>query len=278
MQFFKKYLRPAWTFKTEKKVWRLLPGTGVLAVELRDTDNKLTEFAALNIENGSPLWQNLQFEEKWWITVNKIHRDVLLLQQFVKPDMPTPGKIFAVDILAGKLLWQSNDLSFMNVIEDTVYGLRSTLASEEVVGVNYRSGQQLITFPLDDTRVQEVSEPAVENGYLLPVVYKEPEGAPDQVTFPNPGRAFPDDAKAPSFIESQPGKYVVGYYLDAGTDEKGAPVYDSHVKVIDVDGKVLYDDVADRKVYTTFQDFYFQVNEELLYVRNSNEIVAVRLD
>lgn len=246
-------------------------------MELRDTDNKLTEFAALDIENGSPLWQNLQFEEKWWITVNKVHRDVLLLQQFVKPDMPTPGKIFAVDALAGKLLWQSNDLSFVNVLEDTVYGLRNSLTSDEVVGVHYRSGEPVVTFPIDDARVQDVSQPAVEDGFLLPVVYEEPGGAPDQVPVPNPGRAFPPESKSPSFIETQAGKLAVGYYLEAGTDEKGAPVYDSHVKIVDVDGRVIYEDIPDRKVYTAFQDFYFQANDKLLYVRDSNEIVAVRL-
>lgn len=277
MQLFRKRLKPAWTFKSEKKVWRLLPGRGVLAVELRDTDNKITEFAGLDIQTGSPLWQNLQFEEKWWITANKIHRDVLLLQQFVKPDMPTPGKIFAVDALAGKLLWQSDDLSFLNIVDDTVYGVRSTITSEEVVGVNYRSGEQIITFPLDDARAQAVSQPAVEDGYLLPVIYDDPEGSPGRATLPGLGHAFPTDAKSRSFIETRPGKYTLGYYLDAGADEKGAPVYDSHLRVIDVDGKVIYEDVADRKVYTTFQDFFFQVNEQLLFVRNSIEIVSVPL-
>ncbi|MCL5267012.1 MAG: DUF4905 domain-containing protein [Bacteroidetes bacterium] len=270
-------MKPAWTFRSEKKVWRLLPGAGVLAVELRDTENKLTEFAGLDITTGVAHWQSLQFEDKWWITVNKIHRGVLLLQQFVKPDMPTPGKIFAVDVLTGKLLWQNNELSYMSVIEDTVYGLRNTLTSEEIVGVNYRTGEATVTFPTNDPRVQEINQTVTEEKFMLPAAFEESEENSNQASGSILSEAFPSDAKAPALIETRSGKHVVGYHLDSGTDEKGVPVYDSHLKVVDNGGKILFEDTTDKGVYTTLQDFYFVVSGMLLYVRNSNEIVAVRL-
>ena len=40
---------------------------------------------------------------------------------------------------------------------------------------------------------------------------------------------------------------------------------------------MVFDDVVDRKVYTTLGDFYFVVSTKLIYARNSNEIVAIDL-
>ncbi|MCL5035087.1 MAG: DUF4905 domain-containing protein [Bacteroidetes bacterium] len=277
MQLFRKHIKPAWTFKSGKKIWRLLPGQGVLAVELRDTDNKETEFAALDITTGSPLWQNLQFEERWWITVNKFHRDVLLLQQFVKPDMPTPGKIFAVDAMTGKVLWQNDELALVNVVDDLVYGLRSTFTSEEIVGVNWRTGESAVTFSADDPRTQEINVALTREEYMLPVSLEELEDNPLSATPPVRVEAFPSEAKTPSLIETGADRRIIGYHLDAGTDEKGVHVYESHIKIIDRGGKVHFEDTTDRGVYTTLQDFYFVVDNILLYVRNSNEIVAVNL-
>ncbi len=277
MQLFRKRLSPTWTFRSDKKVWRLLPGSGVLAAELRDTDNKITEFAVLDIETGSPLWQNFQLEEKWWVTVNKIHHDVLLLQQFVKPDMPTPGKIFAVDLFTGKPLWQNHELSYLNIIDDVVYGLRRTLQSEDIVGLNYRTGEEREVFSADDTRAQELSFSLPEDDFILPSLFEELEETPDSASAAVLKRLIPTDAKTPTVIESPSGKEIVGYHQNAGTDEKGVQVYDSHLKIIDGEGKILFEDVADKKVYSALQDFYFAVNEQLIYVRNSNEIVAVKL-
>ncbi|MCL5739088.1 MAG: DUF4905 domain-containing protein [Bacteroidetes bacterium] len=277
MQLFRKRLSPTWTFRSDKKVWRLLPGSGVLAVELRDTDNKITEFAGLDIETGSSLWQNFQLEEKWWVTVNKIYNDVLLLQQFVKPDMPTPGKIFAVDLFTGKPLWQNHELSYLNIIDDVVYGLRRTLQSEDIVGLNYRTGEEREVFSADDTRAQELSFSLPEDDFILPSLFEELEETPDSASAAVLKRLIPTDAKTPTVIESPSGKEIVGYHQNAGTDEKGVQVYDSHLKIIDGEGKILFEDVADKKVYSALQDFYFAVNEQLIYVRNSNEIVAVKL-
>ena len=273
MQLFRKHIRPAWIFRSGKKVWRLLPGHGVLAVELRDTEKKETEFAALNIFTGSPYWHNLQFDEKWWITVNKVHRGVLLLQQFVKPDMPTPGRIFAVDALTGRLLWQNDELKYVNAVDNVVYGLRSTLTSEEVVGLDCRTGESSVTIPADDTRLQEISGTSDELNYLLPVSFDELDEKSASVS----GEVIPPGAKAPSVIKTESGWQVLGFHIAGGTDEKGVPLYESHLKVMDNNGHLQFQDVTDRGLYTTLLDFYFIVSGMLLFVRNSNEIVAVRL-
>ncbi len=277
MKFSRRKIKPAWTFKTGKKVWRLIPGNGVLAVEFRDTEAKVADYAGIDIASGTPLWQGLRFEESWWVLMNRTFRDVLLLQQFVRPDMPTPGKIFAVDLITGKVLWQNDEMSFLNAAGDLVYGLRKSILSEEVVGLDYRTGTDKITFSTDDPRADEIAFPSAQDDFILPAFIEEITGNLAPAHADRLRKAPPENAMAPTFIPSVNGKNVVGFHTDAGTDEKGIPVFDSHIEILDDEGSVIFGDIADRHVYTAMGDFYFVAEKNLIYARNSTEIVAVKL-
>ena len=278
MKFFRTSLKPKWVFKTDKKVWRLLPGSGVLATELRDPDLKITEYAAIDLSSGAPLWQGLRLEESWWIAMNRIYRDIFLLQQFVKPDMPTAGKIYAIDLFTGKLLWQNHELTYLNASGDTIYGIREAVGSEGIVGLDFRTGEEKIVLAADDPKVDELSFPSHEDEFVLSSFFEEIED-----TLP-PERAAilketpPEQAKNPTCIPSAFGKDIVGYYTEAGKDEKGIQLYDSHLTVSDQAGKILFEDTVDKGVYTTLGDFYFVVGTDLIYARNSSEIVALDLE
>lgn len=278
MKFIGRKLKPAWTFKTDKKVWRLLPGSGVLVAELRDTEAKISEYAGIDISSGSPLWQGLRLEESWWVIMNRIFRDVLLLQQFVKPDMPTPGRIIAVDLFTGKVLWQNSELTYLNASGDLIYAVRKSIRSEDIVALDCRTGTENISFPSDDPRAEELSLPPQEDEFVLPGFFEDfADDLPAEKTALL-RKAPPTDAQNPTFIHSVSGKDIVGFYSNAGTDEKGAPVFDSHLIVLDGKGNPIFQDTADRKVYTTLGDFYFVTGTTLIYSRNSNEIVALGLD
>lgn len=277
MKFLGRKLKPAWTFRTDKKVWRLLPASGVLTAELRDTDAKIAEYAGIDIASGSPLWQGLRLEESWWVITNRVFRDVLLLQQFVKPDMPTPGNIIAVDLFAGRILWQNHELKYLNASGDLIYALRKSLRSEDIVALDYRTGTEKMAFPADDPRTDDLSFPPQQDEFVLPSFLEEfaddlPAGRTALLR-----NAPPANAENPTFIPSVSGKDIIGFYSNAGTDEKGAPVFDSHLMILDSEGNSIFQDTADRKVYTTLGDFYLVTGNKLIYTRNSSEIVAVEL-
>lgn len=277
MKIFRPGLRPKWTYKTEKKVWRLLPGNGILATELRDPDAKIAEYAGIEIASGTPLWQGLTLDDSWWIVMNRIFRDVLLLQQFVKPDMPTPGKIFAVDLTTGKVRWQNHELTYLNASGDLVYGIRKNIQRGEIVGLDFRDGTEKFVLPADDPRADDLKFYSQQDEFVLSSFFEEIEDTLDPERAATLLKIPPTNAQNPTYIPSIAGKDIAGYYTDGGKDEKGVPVFDSHLKVTDFSGKIVFDDTVDRKVYTTLGDFYFVIGTDLIYARNSDEIVAVDL-
>ncbi|MGC8653663.1 MAG: DUF4905 domain-containing protein [Candidatus Kryptoniota bacterium] len=283
MLWFKKRAAPSWKFRapeedngSRKKVWRLLPGSGVLVAELRDETKKRVEFSGIDIISGTVLWQKFTLAEPWWVTFDRIYRDVLFIHQFVRPDMPHTMGIFAVDLFTGKLIWENSDCKLLAINDDVVYGLRDSFQGSEVIGMNYKSGEEMIRFSFKDPQVEEFTD-ETEMQYLLP----EPLEDNAQI------KSLLADIHSPLMpnLISLSDKIILGFYIKSGFDEKGIQLYDSHIRVTDPVGKVLYDDVTDKGVHIPMNDFYFVVGSPsthekkfLIYVKESVEIVSFVLE
>src|SRR5713101_5946050 len=101
-------IRVAWQYTTGGKLWRLYPSaSGRIVVEDRDVERKKVSFTCLDQMTGRVLWTDLQFAEKWWITIDSIYHDVLFLHEYATPDMPEHKKIHAVDVESGRLSWSN---------------------------------------------------------------------------------------------------------------------------------------------------------------------------
>jgi len=271
MIFFNKKIKPSWIFppKTSngEKIWRLSVGNQILVAELRDVDRKTTEFAGIDLSSGAVLWRNDCLDERWWITLNLIYNGVILLQQFSRPDMPTSDRIYALDLRTGKLLWQNTEVSFLNVKDETIFCVKKSFSLEKIIGLNFRTGAEraISSSELPD----ENYSPALE--LLLP----EPvEGHSENSQVEKIQMKIPADAKQPTTMKLE-GKNIFGFHVPAGTDSHGVPLYDAHLIITGPAGKIIFEDIADTKVYVPLTDFYFMIGEKLIYVRNSNEIVAI---
>ncbi len=131
-----------YTLEDENKIWRILISESEkLILERRNTDVKEVFFAAYDLSNGNPLWENFQFEEKFWIGIEKIYKDVLYLHGFTKPDMPGHRGITAFDINAKKILWKNNDGVFAFVLNDKVYHYRDDFEGTKLEPLDYLSGE-----------------------------------------------------------------------------------------------------------------------------------------
>ncbi len=125
------------------KIWRILiTDSEKLILERRDTDAKEVFFAAYELENGSPLWDNFQFEEKFWIGIEKIHKDVMLLHKFAKPDLPGHQGIIAFDINNKEMLWENKSGAFAFVLDDKVYQYRSDFESATLEALDLLTGKE----------------------------------------------------------------------------------------------------------------------------------------
>ena len=91
-------------YKSQNQIWRLLISENdYLLIETRDTNNKEVFFNCFDLNKSQKLFLNMQFEEKYWLGIEKFHKNILLLHRFTKPDMPDHKGIIAFDVVQKKL-------------------------------------------------------------------------------------------------------------------------------------------------------------------------------
>jgi hypothetical protein len=103
---FSRRLRPAWEFTPGLPVWRLHPPVnGRIIGETRDPEAKRTTFFTVNADTGACLWRDREFHDSWWVAIERVAGDTLILHGFRSPDFPVPRGVTVVNIPTGAVVW-----------------------------------------------------------------------------------------------------------------------------------------------------------------------------
>ena len=133
--------KPSWQFNTGSTVWKLLCSKNLLVGDVRDTEKKTASFFTLDFQTGDVLWKNVSVGETWWIGMQSIMNDTILLHGFEKPDMPIPKSIYALDLATGKTLWQNNEMTFLFAYNNKLYAQRTGFRENKFYELDPRTGE-----------------------------------------------------------------------------------------------------------------------------------------
>lgn len=276
LEFLRRKVRPAWTYKVQGIVWRIVPADPELIVgESRDIDKKLASFFCLDEKNGSPLWEGVSFEEKWWIGIEAIHGDRVLLHGFATPDMPAHKGITALDVFTGKTAWKNQELSFVRFLDDSVIASRSTMDGGSFLELDGRSGR-ILSDDLEGFRYSEnVTLQPRDTSLTFPVpLTAVSERGAIIVQKHMPQEEIIGDAEV---IENDT-LLLLGYHKHPVTGGGEVSITDV-LRVIDCDkNEIVYSDTLSSGASQIVPDMFFTRNGKLFYVKNRSELVAVRLD
>lgn len=95
----------------------------VMVLEVRDGGRRKTSFSAINLNSGSLLWENVLFEEPWWVGLDGVNDDVALISVFTETSNPDRKALIAYHITDLKILWWHNDFSLSSMGLDCVAGV-----------------------------------------------------------------------------------------------------------------------------------------------------------
>lgn len=86
--------------KFKGKVWKMLPNSSgkYLAIEVRNEAKHQVCFFILNIENRIWLWQDVVFEEQWWINLKTFNSDQLQFVYYEDGSSPEQKQLLTIDI------------------------------------------------------------------------------------------------------------------------------------------------------------------------------------
>ena len=152
-------IKKLYSFSNKKQIWRLLPTqTGKLVVEERDPASKEVFFSCLDIKTGKKILNNFQLEEKFWIGIEVIYKDIIYFHKFRKPDLPGHLGIIAFDIITKTILWETNEYIFLFIYEDRLYCYKEKFDGRNFYKLDYSTGKLLADIGQDVTWINILKE------------------------------------------------------------------------------------------------------------------------
>jgi len=149
-------LKKVYKYSDKNQIWRLLlSDSDKLIVEARSSDDKEVFYSAVDAFSGKALFKDYQFEEKFWIGIDKIYKDVIFLHKFAKPDMPQHKSIIAFDLVTQKVLWENDQFAFQFVTDDKVYASFNSMSGTKYFALNYLDGEPLSEIEISADQIMQ---------------------------------------------------------------------------------------------------------------------------
>jgi hypothetical protein len=176
-------LFPAWTYSAGSIIWRMVLGDhGTLVGECRDPENKVASFFCIDLSTGKALWKDLRLDEQWWVGIEAVQKNVVILHAFAKPDMPEHKGIRSFDTVSGVQLWHNDDVAYWFGHEDRVIAYRDFFERRVGYELDLQSGVLLKTHDGSLEELHQLRRKAAEEQSVpevtLPEVFVEEEVDP----------------------------------------------------------------------------------------------------
>ena len=266
-------LKKHFTFSDKKQIWRLLiSDSDKLIIETRDTDKKEVFFHCIDLKTGKKIFKNLQLEEKFWIGIEAVYNDIIFFHHFAKPNMPEHKKIFAYDINNGKIIWSNDELSFLTIIDETVYAFIKKFEGQNVYALNFYSGEIVEEFGNNAEKLNELMDIAGESEDYSD--YRYPENSADLIDLKildliNSETAAKDIINNAEFIIIED-LLLFNYYVRSQQN-----LLDNEFAVYNiVKKKKLFSETLNRNLNSFSPDSFFCFKNVLLLLKNKNEIIS----
>ena len=269
-------MKPYFSYSSNHQIWRIqITDSDKLILETRDMDSKEVYFHCVDLTDSSIIFENFQLEEKHWIGIESIYKDIIFFHRFPKPDMPGHKEVTAFDISSQKILWNNEDLSFLFAFGDKVYCFKQGFEERYFYSLDILTG--------------ELKEELGDNYQLLNNIRNDAESKKDWSVYGYPKSM----SEAEGLIVEVINKYSSGYEI-AGEIEfntyknylmfnfhsktkEGS--FDNHFYLIDLDSrKVLNDEILNKNAPSLFKDAFFVYKNFLFLLKEKNEVLIFNLE
>jgi len=283
-------LKPNWEYHVKGIIWRVLfSGNDRIVGEDRDQQSKSVSFFCLNARSGEVLWEGLRLDEHWWVAIELIRDGVLFITEFVRPDLPELGKIYAVDLETGKVLWTNSELKMLFVAGSRVYASRELFERRVYYALDLRTGEHVGELGGDAEQIYLLKEEGgstSEEGLLFPEVLTEQSHDHALVHSIVSLRCKEGNIKGPvEFIHF--GKYILVSFHQlilsaSGFIDTRAKTQDGMVNnqflIVDADSrKILFQETLNLKSPNPVPDSFFVKDDLVYFIREKQHLVAIRL-
>lgn len=233
------------------------PVKKLLVLELRDPETRTVSFQCIQLINGEIYNPFTPEEEDWWIGIEQVQSGFALIHHYLHEEQPVRNGLDCYSIPEWKLKWQLPEAQFLEISNSTV----NILDSNESRTISLSTGEDIASefgqtntalntqfpeqFPADHSHFKTVAQFLQERWG-----YQAVEGL--------------------EYLEHK-ALVLISYYLY--TDQK----LENYLLVMKDDGEVIFQDCLGTQLSGIALDTFFIYEEQLIFVKQKNEIISLLL-
>lgn len=165
------------SYKSPHQIWRILiSDSEKLILETRDVNTKEVFFSCFDIWDGGKIFSDFQLDDKCWVGIETVYKDIIYFHRFPKPDLPIHAGIIAFDLASQKILWTNEELSFLFAYEDKIYGFKQGFEERYFYSLDYLDGNLIEDFGNNHARINSLRNEANSakdwSSFLYPEILK----------------------------------------------------------------------------------------------------------
>jgi hypothetical protein len=270
-------MKKHFTYISEKQLWRILVSdSDKLILETRDTETKEVFFDYYELKNNNVVFSNLQLEEKHWIGIESIYKEIIYFHKFPKRDLPGHKEIIAFDIVSQKVLWTNSDYTFQFVYRDKVYCFTQGFEERKYFILDFMTGEQL--------------EELGNNYGLINQLRAEADAAKDWSVYIYPDRLSDcEDENTKNLIDSKKGKLQITGEIEFNVyknlllynfhEEVTKDKFTNRFRILDRNSSnVIFEEVLNENSSALFADSFFIYKNFLFLLKGKTGVYVYCLD
>lgn len=258
--------QPAFVLGFTGTIWRVLPDPdgSILVAEILEKETHQKSFAAIDIRNGSLLWQQWMCTEYPLAAAVALNRGTLYLQALSNGQPPRAEALIAVDIQSQSILWKRPKASWAGIAAEGV----------AVTETGYEQLRHLVLDSQDGAIRREIS--LLEIGVCLkeetssgsyPVHYPEGSSYADLMAQFIYARLGVMPAPVFDYAQKQEA-LVISYYLYQANQ------YDNFLAVFDRNGRPLWQQKIAGALSGTGANTFLTTDDLLIFVKEKNQLLG----
>ncbi len=272
-------IKKLYYYSNKKQVWRLLPTqTGKLVVEERDPDTKEVFFTCLDIKTGKKILNDFQLEEKFWVGIEEIYKDIICFHKFRKPDMPGHLGIIVFDIKTKSILWETDEYIFLFIYDDELYCYQEKFEGRNFYKLDYLTGKLRAKLGEDVNEVNSLREKRLPENNLDYHFTKQfnPDSENEDVV-----RNHLGDIKSKNLVSGKidyihhSGILFYSFHEILHSGEEMNNIF----RAVDIEtGKVIFEEELNRGIKVFVPDSFFIVNDLLFLLKEKTGFITCSIN
>jgi hypothetical protein len=278
MSLFTRRLKNSWEFAAQGVIWRVHPAVnGRLIGEERDLAKKRTSFFCVEQRTGKVLWRNITVGELWWVGIELVDKDVLLVHGYATPDMPAQRGLTAIDAQSGMILWSNSTWELARSTATGFVVLSPGLDASVETHVDRRTGK---AFP-DGSDIEPPNQAVLAPGLAdaqFPLPFDTASVEKNSALQEAVKRYVKAETSGITEYLTLPHQLVLTSFERYASGRPANQSTRVHIRVLDGQtGKEQFSEIVASSASGQIPDTFFSQNGTVFYVRERKVLCALRL-